>query len=325
MHRWLVVAGDQAPTSALVLLIGVGTKIGCYGLARFCVPLFPNVLPSAVWWLSIVAIAGSMYGALVSLAQVDLRKLAVYAAISHQGLCASGILSLNLIGISGGLLHALGQGLCFAALVFLIDALQRRHGSVEVAAYGGLAFSRPRFSFCILVVCLGATAAPGLCGFVGQTLTLLGVLRGHPAIGPRLGLAAIGLITQAVLAWALLSFAWRCLLGRYSKAATGPASSTSSNSPETPDLSAPEVATLLPALLLIFSIGIWPNFFLERIDPTVSRMLHAYGTTIADKPPTANNGDEGPGATVSGPRNTLPEAPFSRGGVAGQSETEATL
>jgi len=325
MHRWLVVAGDQGPTSALVLLIGVGTKIGCYGLARFCVPLFPNLLPSAVGVLSIVAIAGSMYAALVSLAQGDMRKLAMYGAISQQSLCAAGIFSLNLIGISGGLLHALGQGLCFAAFVFLIDALQRRHGSVEIAAYGGLAFARPRFGFCFLIVCLGATIAPGLCGFAGQSLTLLGVLRGHPAIGPRLGLVAIGLISQAVLAWAFLSFAKGCLLGPNNEPAAGRAASPSSTSTKTLDLGAGEVATLLPALLLIVSIGIWPNFFLERMAPSVSRMLHPYGTTIADEPSTTNkdNDSKGSGAAVS-IRNAGSGQYFATGDLPIQSETEPT-
>jgi NADH-quinone oxidoreductase subunit M len=234
-------------------------------------PLFPTSLPDASGSLSLIAIAGVAYGALLAWTQGDLKKLAIWSGMSHQNLCLGGLLSLNLVGVSGGLLQAFGQALCAGALLFLIDGFHWEPGRLATrpSSFG------PRATFCLIFLALAIAGAPGLCGFAGAALTLLGILRGHPAVG-----TGTGFMFCALLSWLLLCAAWLGAVSRIRDRA--PRTHRGAAAPMT-DLTTGELFALLPALALIVAIGVWPNFFLERTQPTVSRMLSAYGTAFTEQ------------------------------------------
>lgn len=284
LHGWLTGALDQTPTAVAVLLIGAGTKIGCYGFARFLVPLFPGLLPSAVGLILLACVGGALYAALVALAQRDVLRTTALACVAHQGLCVAALLSLNLVGACGGLLHAVGQGLCFGVLAFLVGALERRRGSITPHDTVPLLLGRWRLGVCLLFVVLAAAGVPGLSGFAGGTLMFLGILRGHPALGPGLGLMFWGLLAVTVLGWVFLLLIRRCFAASSWEPGESSSGSLDEWSRSADDLTSGEIGALLPALLLIVWIGICPDFFLERMEPSVSRTLTAYGTTLVEEP-----------------------------------------
>src|SRR3989441_3667588 len=174
LHTWLPDAHVEAPTAGSVILAGVLLKMGTYGLLRFCLPLFPSAALAAAPYLSVVALIGIVYGALVAMVQADLKKLVAYSSVSHMGLVVLGIFAFTLQGLEGATFQMLNHGLSTGALFLLVGMIYDRRHTRLISEFGGLAHGNPLLATFFLVVTLSSIGLPGLNGFVGEVLVLAG-------------------------------------------------------------------------------------------------------------------------------------------------------
>lgn len=255
-HSWLPDAHVQAPTAVSVILAGVLLKMGGYGILRFCLPLFPKAAVAAAPAFLLLAVIGIWYGAWVAFAQTDIKKLVAYSSVSHMGIVVLGLFSFNEQGLSGGTLQMINHGLSTGALFLLVGMLYERAHSRQVADFGGLWQVMPRFSVVFLVVLFSSIGLPGTNGFVGEWLSLLGGFRANMLAG---ALAAFGVVLGAAY-----------MLWLYQRVFFGPVRGKSAG---LPDLTGPEMLTLLPLLLLIFWIGVYPATILQPIQAAATEWL----------------------------------------------------
>src|SRR5437773_3193470 len=241
-HTWLPDAHVEAPTPGSVILAGVLLKMGTYGFLRFCLPLFPQATLAFAPWMFTLAVIGILYGAWVSTVQVDIKKLVAYSSVSHLGFVVLGLFTLNPQGLVGGIIQMVNHGLSTGALFLIVGMLYERRHTRLIADYGGLWTVVPAMSALFLIVCLSSLGLPGLNGFVGEFLILVGAFQVH-----RLA---------AVLATAGIIFAAVYLLWMYQRVIFGDITHEANR--RLPDLSAREWAILLPILLLIVWIGVYP-------------------------------------------------------------------
>jgi NADH-quinone oxidoreductase subunit M len=262
LHSWLPDAHVEAPTAGSVILAGVLLKMGAYGFLRFNIPLFPDAAVQVAPWFAGLGVIGIIYGAAVALAQKDAKKLVAYSSVSHLGFVVLGIFALNAEGISGSILQMVNHGLSTGALFLIVGMLYERRHTREIAAFGGLWKVMPYLGGLALVVVLSSMALPGTNGFVGEFTILLGAFTSTVLATPLFaGLATLGVILAAVY-----------LLFMYSGVFLGPV-----NNPENQalkDASWREWAMLVPLLILIFWIGLYPQPFFELINPTVEQMVN---------------------------------------------------
>jgi NADH-quinone oxidoreductase subunit M len=258
-HTWLPDAHVEAPTAGSVILAGVLLKMGTYGFLRFAVPFFPAVaFGGPVGTLVIVlAVVGMLYGALVAMVQPDFKKLIAYSSVSHLGFVVLGIWALTVQSVQGALMVMISHGVSTGALFFLVGMIYERRHSRMVADFGGIARVVPAYAAVLTVVSLSSIGLPGLNGFVGEFLVLLGTFRTHPVA------AAVGTVTvifaAAYLLWALK----RMLYGRITK-------------PENEalgDLTRREYAVLVPLLVVIVWLGLFPGPVLRRMQPSSERFI----------------------------------------------------
>jgi NADH-quinone oxidoreductase subunit M len=303
LHTWLPDAHVEAPTAGSVILAGLLLKMGVYGFIRFNLALFPEVALRAAPWLALLAVVGILYGAFVSYAQRDLKKLVAYSSVSHLGFVMLGVFALNPQGLTGAILQSVNHGLSTGALFLIVGFLYDRFHTRELAAFGGLWKSLPLLAPLALIVTLSSAGLPGLNGFTGEFTILLGAF-GSQAIA-RLGLpaywfagtAALGVILAAVY---LLAMFEKVFLGPRAGGAAPhaePAVGAQKVEPAAPpgttplrpsaaappaDLSLRELLVLLPLLLLIFWIGLYPAPFFRLIDPTVQQLVaHLQAAALA--------------------------------------------
>ncbi len=175
LHTWLPLAHVEAPTAGSVLLAGVLLKVGTYGFARFSLPMLPAAAALLMPWLMWIALAGVLYGALVALAQSDIKRLVAYSSVSHLGFCMLGLFALNPPSIQGGVLQMVNHGLATGGLFAVVGMIYERFHTREIGDFGGLARRMPRLAFFALVLTLSSIALPGLAGFAGEFPLLLGV------------------------------------------------------------------------------------------------------------------------------------------------------
>jgi NADH-quinone oxidoreductase subunit M len=259
VHTWLPDAHVEAPTGGSVILAGVTLKMGTYGLLRFCLPLFPSAAIGATPLLLALAVIGVIYGALLAWAQRDLKKIIAYSSVSHLGFVVLGLFSMQTQAGSGAVLQMINHGLSTGALFFLIGMIYERAHTRGLSEFGGLARTMPRFAFCLVFATLSSIGLPGLNGFVGEFLILLGAWRDHPLAA---SLAALGVLLGAIY-----------MLGLVKALLFGPI-----GHPKTPtwrDLSSREMLVLAPLFALMIWIGFAPQSLLARIEPAVDRMLEA--------------------------------------------------
>ncbi len=258
-HTWLPDAHVEAPTAGSVLLAGVLLKLGTYGFLRYAVPFFPEVAASP-WVTNLVlllAVIGIVYGALVAMVQPDIKKLVAYSSVSHLGFVMLGIWAATVQSIEGAIMVMIGHGLSTGALFFLVGMLYERRHTRDISAYGGLAKVVPVFSLVFTVVALSSVGLPGLNGFIGEFLVLLGSFRVHPW---ATGIATTGVIfAAAYLLWALQRIIYNKLDKRENESLT--------------DLSARELVVMGPLLLGILWMGLYPAPILRRIEPAAVRYI----------------------------------------------------
>jgi len=256
-HTWLPDAHVEAPTGGSVILAGVLLKMGTYGFLRFAIPLFPAAVATASPAVVALAVAGIVYGALVATVQPDLKKLVAYSSVSHLGFVMLGLFALTPTAVSGGVYQMLNHGLSTGALFLLVGMIYERRHTRMIADFGGLWTAVPVYAACFLVVMLASVGLPGLNGFVGEFLILLG------AFGPWPWATAVA--TSGVVLGALY------LLWMYERVIFGPLVRPENAALE--DLRGRELAVLVPIIALCFVMGLYPAPFLRRMQPSVDRIL----------------------------------------------------
>jgi len=260
-HTWLPDAHVQAPAGGSVILAGVLLKMGTYGLLRFCLPFFPNAATDHAVLLGVLAVIGVIYGALVSRAQPDAKKLVAYSSVSHLGFVVLGLFAFTLTSLQGAVIQMINHGLSTGALFLLVGMLYERRHSREMADYGGIARSVPRLTFFMVLAVLASAGLPGLNGFVGEFLILVGAFGSTiPGMTVLTAAATTGVILAAVY-----------LLWMLSRMFFGPIKQEANKT--MPDLSRREMVTLAPLAALMILLGVMPQPFLERSEPATTQML----------------------------------------------------
>jgi NADH-quinone oxidoreductase subunit M len=266
LHTWLPDAHTEAPTAGSVMLAGVLLKMGAYGLLRFAIPLFPDAARQFVPLIMTLAIIGIVYGALVAIVQKDLKRLIAYSSVAHLGFVVLGIFVGTIQGVSGGVLQMLNHGLSTGALFILVGMLYDRRHTRQISDFGGLQQSVPIIAGIFLFVLLSSIGLPGLNGFVGEFLVLLGTFVGYRWwVIP----AAFGVVLAAIyLLWAYQRVFHGAILHEENK--------------RIPDLNLRELAMLAPLVALITLIGVYPQPFLDRIEPSAAVVVDQLRNGTAD-------------------------------------------
>ena len=256
-HTWLPDAYGESVAPVTILLAGVLSKMGIYGLIRFCLPLFPDAVAAARPWVWLMAIVGILYGSLVALVQRDMKQLAAYSSLAHMNLILAGVLAANAQGIQGALLQSVSHGLTIAAFFLVVDLLEMRRGTRLIAEYGGLWKNMPRFGGLFLIVIMASIGLPGLSGFPGEFTLLVGIFQESMASAI---FATLGIVLGA---WYMLNL--------FRHTFTGPLERAENRA--MPDLHRRELAAVLPVVALMFVLGIFPNLILKPTQATVHHLL----------------------------------------------------
>ena len=258
-HTWLPDAHYDAPTAGSVILAGVLLKMGTYGFMRFSLPIFPEAAthPTVRRWMIILAIIGIIYGALVAMAQKDVKKLIAYSSVSHLGFVMLGLFSLNPNGINGAVLQMINHGISTGALFMLAGILYERRHTYEIAEFGGLAHVTPTFSTVFLIVTLSSLGLPLMNNFIGEFLTLRGAFEANWVWA---AIATVGIILGAAY---MLWLYQRVFFGQL----TNPANENLA------DLNKRELWQFAPLIFLIFWIGIYPKPLLSYIEPQTNTVV----------------------------------------------------
>ncbi len=260
-HTWLPDAHVEAPTAGSVLLAGVLLKMGTYGMVRFSLPLFPNMSHLFAPLITLLAVIGIIYGALVAMVQPDVKKLVAYSSVSHMGFIVLGIFSFTTQSMEGAIFQMLNHGVSTGALFLLVGVIYERRHTRLIEQFGGLAHRMPVYAAIFLIVTLSSIGLPGLNGFVGEFLVLLGTFAADKS---RAVVAAAGVILSAVyMLWMFQRVIWGEI--------------TNEKNQNLPDLFGREKAMLIPLLGLIFWMGIYSNHFLRPMDASVARLLAQTG------------------------------------------------
>jgi NADH-quinone oxidoreductase subunit M len=276
VHTWLPDAHTEAPTAGSVLLAGVLLKLGTYGLLRFNLSLFPEASVDAVWIMAILAVIGIVYGAAVAIVQRDLKRLVAYSSVSHLGFIVLGTFALTSGSLQGAVIQNVNHGLTTGGLFLIVGMIYERRHTKLIAELGGLQKSMPMLAGFFLFMTFASIGLPGLNGFVGEFLVLIGSFTTLPV--PTI-VAASGVILAAIY-----------LLWAYERVFTG--------LPETeenrllPDLSAREVSLLAPLAALVLVLGLYPNVLLDKIAPSTEALLdHVVASTDYQVPVPGRLGD----------------------------------
>lgn len=272
-HTWLPDAHVEAPTAGSVLLAGVLLKMGVYGILRFCFPLFPGAVAFFTPAVMTLGIIGVIYGALVAFAQEDLKKLVAYSSVSHMGLIMVGIFAMNPAGLKGGIVQMLNHGLSTGALFILVGAVYERKKTRNLNELGGLARSTPVLATFFVITMLSSAGLPGLNGFVGEFLILLGSFRFRWWLG---SLAATSVILGAVY---LLWMTQRVLFETDRSPGKDPGG----------DFNLRERFVMTAMVLLMLAIGLFPSSLTDRLEPAMRKLMTVTVSlqTLAEPPAAA--------------------------------------
>jgi len=256
-HTWLPDAHVQAPTVGSVILAGVLLKMGTYGFLRICIPVFPDATVAYLPYICILALIAIIYGALVSMVQRDIKSLVAFSSVSHMGFVMLGLFTLNMHGVEGSVLQMLNHGISTGALFLIVGMIYERRHTRLIEDFGGLAKVMPVFATFFMIFTLSSIGLPLTNGFVGEFLILLGAYKLNPVYAI---VAASGVILAACY---MLWMYQRVFFGKV----------TNPENQKLTDLTARERLVLIPLILFVFWIGIYPLPFLERIEPAVKQTL----------------------------------------------------
>ena len=256
-HTWLPDAHVEAPTAGSVILAGVMLKMGTYGLLRFAFPLFPNATRDYAPYIAVLAVIGIIYGALVAMVQPDMKKLVAYSSVSHLGFVVLGLCAVNVNGIQGSVYQMLNHGISTGGLFIIVGMLSDRRHTRLIAEFGGLKAVMPRLVAAFLLVTLSSIALPGMNGFIGEFLILLGGFRWHPLMA---AFAASGVILSAVY------MLWMFQRVNYGEV-------THEKNRHLPDLSTREWALMIPTVAMAIFMGVFPAIFLRTMEPSVMKVI----------------------------------------------------
>ena len=258
VHTWLPDAHTEAPTDGSVILAAILLKMGTYGYVRFAIPLFPVATQQFTPFLAFLAVVGIIYGALVAMMQDDVKKLVAYSSVSHLGFVMLGVFAMNLQGLSGGLLQMINHGISTGALFLIVGFIYERRHTRLIVDFGGLSKVMPVFAVIFMIVTFSSIGLPGTNGFVGEFLILVG------AFESELRVFAVFATTGVILAAVYMLWMFqRVMMGKI----------TNPKNENLKDLSAREVAIMMPLLIFIFWIGIYPNTFLDKMNPALENMI----------------------------------------------------
>lgn len=267
-HTWLPDAHTEAPTVGSVILAAVLLKMGTYGFLRFNLPLFPEASYYFIPVMCALAVIGIIYGALVSMVQKDLKRLIAFSSVSHLGFVMLGIFALNVQGVQGGILQMINHGLSTGALFLIVGMLYERRHTRMIADFGGLSRQLPIFAAFFMIVTLSSIGLPGLNGFVGEFLILLGAFKSNPAFAV---LGATGVILAACyMLWMFQRVMFGGIVYEENK--------------KLKDLSIREIGLLIPIVIMIAWIGLYPKTFLSKTETSVNHLLNqVHSRVLADK------------------------------------------
>jgi NADH-quinone oxidoreductase subunit M len=257
LHTWLPDAHTESPTAGSVILAGVMLKMGTYGFLRFAIPLFPQVAIEAAPIFMTLAVIGIIYGALVAMVQPDLKRLIAYSSVSHLGFVMLGIFALDRQGVEGALYQMINHGISTGALFLLAGMIYLRRHTREISEFGGLWRSVPLFAAIFMVVMLSSIGLPGLNGFVGEFLIVLGAFLSFKLAAC---IAVLGVILSALY-----------MLYAFERVMWGPITRTVNRG--LADLSGREIAVMVPVIVLILLMGLYPRPLLVRMEPSVGALL----------------------------------------------------
>ena len=269
-HTWLPDAHVEAPTGGSVILAGVLLKMGTYGFLRFALPLFPAAAHAAVPTIMALAIIGIIYGALVAMVQPDLKKLVAYSSVSHLGFVMLGMFAFNTQGVQGSIYQMLNHGISTGALFLLVGVVYERRHTRLISEYGGLWKQTPVYASIFLITMLSSIGLPGLNGFIGEFLIMLGAFKANVWAGV---FAVSGVVLGAVY-----------MLWMYQRVIFGPLKNEANK--KLTDLSVREVAIFAPLLGLMLFMGLYPQPILSRMEKSVEATLSrvTQKTAIAQVP-----------------------------------------
>jgi NADH-quinone oxidoreductase subunit M len=261
-HTWLPDAHVEAPTAGSVILAGVLLKMGTYGLVRFAFPLFPLAAQQFAPYLATLAVIGIVYGALVAMVQPDMKKLVAYSSVSHLGFVVLGLTALNVNGVQGAVYQMLAHGISTGGLFLIVGMLSDRRHTRQIAEYGGLKAVAPKLVAAFLLVTLASVGLPGMNGFIGEFLILLGSFSSgyiRPA-GVYTAVAATGVILSAVY-----------MLWMFQRVNYGPMTNPKNRGLR--DLSVREWIVIGPVCAMAIFMGVFPGVFLKPMEPSVKRTV----------------------------------------------------
>ena len=267
-HTWLPDAHVEAPTAGSVILAGVLLKMGTYGFIRFSLPLLPDATRKAVPWVVGLAIVGIVYGALVAMAQKDMKKLVAYSSVSHLGFVMLGMFALNPQGLTGSVLQMINHGLSTGGLFLLVGIVYERRHTRMIADYGGLAKVMPVYAMLFMVITMSSIGLPTLNGFIGEFTILVGAFNRSA--------------TWAVIAATSLVLGAGYMLWLYQRVFFGEI--THDENKTLKDVNLREQWTLIPLIVLCFWIGLYPKPFFRILEPSIARVVRAVDPDYMNRP-----------------------------------------
>lgn len=273
-HTWLPDAHVQAPTAGSVILAGVLLKMGTYGFIRICLPMFPDATVAYMPYISVLAIIAIIYGALVAMVQKDVKSLVAYSSVSHMGFVMLGLFALNMQAMEGAVMQMINHGISTGALFLLVGMIYERRHTRLIEDFGGLTKVMPVFTVIFMIVTLSSIGLPLTNGFIGELLILLGTFKANVWYAV---FAASGVILSACY---MLWMFQRVFFGKL----------TNEENKKLLDLDWREKIIMIPIVILIFWIGIYPKPLFDRIEPAVNLLIQQVGksTTVMHEPNNIN-------------------------------------
>lgn len=298
LHTWLPDAHVEAPTPGSVILAAVMLKMGTYSFLRWVIPLFPEASEYWAWLFMLIGVIGIVYGALVAMVQPDIKKLVAYSSVSHMGYVLIGLFTFNAFGLQGGLYQMLNHGISTGALFILIGMIYERTHSREISKYGGLASVLPIFTIFFFIITLSSIAVPMTNGFVGEFLILLGTFKAMPAYAY---VAVLGVVLGAVY---MLWMFKRVFFGEQGEL-------VKDDHHPLHDLNMREIAVMVPLVIMVFWMGLFPNQFLDWSKASVDHLIQnrsGYSLAIYGAPAEATQAPTPAEETSAAPTTPI-EAP----------------